>query len=56
MIHHWKCLDLDITDVEYHHDPIASSEIIPSQTLNLEHVEIIKVYFIIKFDTSLERS
>ena len=27
MIHHWKALDLEITDVEYHHDLSPSSEI-----------------------------
>ena len=34
MIHHWKGLDLEITDFNHHHDPIASGETIPSQTLN----------------------
>ena len=34
MIHHWKDLDLDITDFEYRHDPTPSAEIIPSQTSN----------------------
>ena len=43
MIHHWKVLDLEITDFEYHHDRTLSGEIIPSQTSNLKHVEIIKV-------------
>ena len=43
MIHHWKGLDLEITDLEYHHDPTPLGEIIPSETLNLKHVEIIKV-------------
>ena len=28
MIHHWKALDLEITDFEYHHDPSPSSEFI----------------------------
>ena len=28
MIHHWKTLDSEITDFEYHHDPSASCEII----------------------------
>ena len=32
MIHHWKGLDLEITDLEYHHDPTYTGEIIPSQT------------------------
>ena len=43
MIHHWKGLDLEITVSENHHDPTPSGKIIPSQTLNLKHVEIIKV-------------
>ena len=34
MIHHWKGLDLEITDFEYHHDPTFSAETIPSQTSN----------------------
>ena len=42
MIHHRKVLDLEITDFEYHYDPTPSGEIIPSQTSNLKHVEIIK--------------
>ena len=32
MIHHWKGLDLEITDFEYHDDPTCRGEIIPSQT------------------------
>ena len=32
MIHHWKGLDLDITDFEYHDDPTYTGEIIPSET------------------------
>ena len=42
MIHHWKALDLEITDGEYHHDRTYTDETTPSQTLNLKHVEIIK--------------
>ena len=53
MIHHWKSLDLEITDFEYHYDPVPSGENIPSQTLNLKHVEIL---IITKFDKSLGRS
>ena len=34
MIHHWKALDMEMTDIEYHHDLTLSCEIIPSQTLN----------------------
>ena len=29
MIHHWKGLDVEITDSEYHHDPTYTGEIIP---------------------------
>ena len=43
MIHYWKSLDFEITDCEYHHDPTYTVQILPSQTLNLEHLEIIKV-------------
>ena len=32
MMHHWKALDLDITNFEYHLDPTYSCEKIPSQT------------------------
>ena len=42
MIHHWKGLDLEITDFIYHHNPTPLGETIPSETLNLKHVEIIK--------------
>ena len=34
MIHHWKALDLEITDFGYHHDRARRSEIIPSPTSN----------------------
>ena len=54
MIHHWKGLELEITDFEYHHDPTYTGETIPSQTL--KHVEIIKVSDKPTYDTSLERS
>ena len=43
MITHWKGLNLEITDFEYRHDPTPSREIKPSQTLNLKHVENMKV-------------
>ena len=43
MIHHWKGLDLEIKDFEYHYDPTRSGEIVPSQTSNRKHVEIIKI-------------
>ena len=42
MVHHWKALDLEITDFELHHDGTPSGEITPSQTSNLKHVEVIK--------------
>ena len=56
MVRHWKGLDLEITDCEDHHDPTYTGEIMPSQTLNLKHVEIIKVSDKPTYDTSLERS
>ena len=31
MIHHWKSLDLEVTDFKYRHDPTQSGETIPSQ-------------------------
>ena len=34
MIHHWKRLDLQVTDLEYHYDPTPTAETIPSQTSN----------------------
>ena len=34
MIHHWKALDLEITDFEYHHDWTLSGKITLSQTSN----------------------
>ena len=43
MTYHWKGLDVEITDSACHHDLTYTGEIIPSQTLNLKHVEIIEV-------------
>ena len=34
MVHHWKNLDLEITDFNYLHDPTHSGETIPSQISN----------------------
>ena len=31
MVHHWKSLDLEITDFIHRHDPTQSDETIPSQ-------------------------
>ena len=56
MIHHWKGLDLEITDFENHQDPMPSAETIPSQTSNLKHVENIKVSDKPAYDTSFERT
>ena len=56
MIRHWKGLDLEITDFEYHLDRTPSAETIPSQTSNLENVEVIKVRHKPAYDTSLEKS
>ena len=32
MIHHWKPLDLQITEFNYHYDPTPSGETVLSQT------------------------
>ena len=56
MIHHWKALDLEITNGEYQFDRTYTGEIIPSHTLNLKHVEIINVSDKPTYDTSLESS
>ena len=42
MIHHWKGLDLKITDFHYHHHATPSGETIPFQISNVKHVEIMK--------------
>ena len=53
MIHHWKGLDLEITDSEYLHYPTFShEETTPSQTLNLKHVEVIKISDKPRYNTS----
>ena len=36
MIHHWKRLDLEITDFIQHHDPTPSGETTPFQTSKRE--------------------
>ena len=54
MIHHFKTLDKEITDGEYQFDRTYTGETTPSQTLNLKHVEIIKVFDNHTCDTSLE--
>ena len=56
MIHHWKALDLEITDGEYQFYWTISGETIQSQTLSVKHVEIIKILDKPTFDTSLESS
>ena len=55
MIHYWKGVDFEIRDFEYHYDPTSSGDIIPSQTSNIKHVEIIKVSDKPTYDTLLER-
>ena len=55
MVHHWRSLDLEITDFNYRHDPTQSGETIPSQISNLTHVEIMNVSNKPTQDTSLER-
>ena len=39
MIHHWKALDLEITDFEYHHDRTHSSEIKQLKNVRLARAE-----------------
>ena len=56
MIRHWKGLDMEITDAEYHHDRTLSGDFVPFQTLNLKHVEIMKLSDKPRYNTSLERS
>ena len=43
MTHHWKSLDLEITGFEYLLDPTYPGEIMQSQTLNIKHVETLKI-------------
>ena len=56
VIHHWKALDLEITDDEYRFDQTYTGEITSSQTLNLKHVEIIKFPDNHTYDISFESS
>ena len=55
MIHHWKVLDMEITDGENQFDRTYTGKTIPSQTLNLKLVENKKVSDKRTLDTSLER-
>ena len=41
MIHHWRGLDYEITDFNYHHDPQVKLYHLKPQTL--KHVEIVNV-------------
>ena len=43
MIHHWKDLDLEITDFHYQHHATPSGYFIPFQTSNVKHVENMKI-------------
>ena len=54
LIHHWKGLDMKITDFGIHHDPTPSGEFIPSQTSNFKHGEVGKVSDKPIYDTLLE--
>ena len=56
MIHRSKGLDSEITDFEHHHKRTCSVETIPSQALNLKHLEIINVSDKPTKDTKLESS
>ena len=51
MIHNWKTLDLEITDLDYRDDPTPSCEFLPSRTLYLKHLEIKKVSGKSTYDT-----
>ena len=56
LIHHWKGLDLEMVDYEYHQDPTPSAESIPLKPETFKHVEIKKVSDKPTNDTSLESS
>ena len=56
MKHHWKGLDLEITDGEYQFNRASTGKTIPSQTLNLKHLKFMKVLDKPTYDTSLESS
>ena len=56
MVHHWKALNLEIIDSEYHHNVTSLCESMLPQTSNLKHVEFIKVSDKLTYDTSLESS
>ena len=43
MLHHWKSLDMEITDGDNQFDRAYTSKTIPSQTLKFKHVEIMKI-------------
>ena len=52
MVHHWKGLEFEITDFEFHHYPTPSGETIPSKkSSNMVYVNemflIIMMYFIL---------
>ena len=55
MIHHWKSLELEITDSEYHHDPAPPGETIPSKISKMVCVRE-KVLIKLTYYVSLERS
>ena len=56
VIYHWKALDKEIEDGEYQFDWTYSWEIILFQTLNVNHVEIMKVSDKPMYNTSFESS
>ena len=56
MIHCWKALDKEMSYGECQFDRTNTGKTTPSQTLNLIHVEIIKVLDKPTCDTSLESS
>ena len=55
MDHHWKNLELQITDVEYFHVRVRSAETIAVFS-NHEEVDFLKVQDLIINDTSFKKS
>ena len=55
-MHHWKAYDFEIIDFEYLFDWTYTGKITSYETLDLKHVEIIKLSDKRTCDISLERS
>ena len=56
MINHWKALDLEIIDSEYHHDRHPHVYLYHLKPQTYKHVEIIKVSDKPTYDKPLESS